>query len=215
MKTILLTGFEPFGGESLNPSALAMPMLQGRLIAGHRVTTAILPCVFGQSLTLLRREIRRTRPELIICTGQAGGRASLNVERVAINIADANIPDNAGGQPVDQPVVRGGPAAYFSTLPIKTIVAAWRAAGLPGAVSSSAGTFVCNHLFYGLMRTLARSPRIRGGFIHVPCLPEQARQLANGAPSLPLNQIIRGLEIAIATSLATRHAQPLAASTAG
>ncbi len=213
MKTILLTGFEPFGGESLNPSALAMPMLQGRLIAGHRVTTAILPCVFGQSLTLLRREIQRTWPALVICTGQAGGRASLSVERVAINIADATIPDNAGRQPVDQPVVQGGPAAYFSTLPTKTIVAAWQAAALPGAVSHSAGTFVCNHVFYGLMRTLARQPKIRGGFIHVPFLPEQARRLASNAPSLPLDQIVRGLEIAIQTSLTTRLDRRMAGGT--
>lgn len=201
MKTVLLAGFEPFGGEALNPSALAMSALAGRQIAGRRVATLVLPCIFGKSLTLLRREIQRLRPELVICTGQAGGRACLSVERVAINIADASLPDNAGNRPVDQPVVRGGSAAYFSTLPIKTIVASWQSAGLPGAVSHSAGTFVCNHIFYGLMRTLARNPNVRGGFIHVPYLPDQARRMAKGTPSLPLNQIVRGLEIAIASSL--------------
>ena len=192
MKTVLLAGFEPFGGETLNPSALAMSAL-------------VLPCIFGQSLHLLRREFQRLRPELVICSGQAAGRGCLSVERVAINIADASLPDNANMRPVDQPVVRGGPAAYFSTLPIKTIVASWQSAGLPGAVSQSAGTFVCNHVFYGLMRTLARHPNVRGGFIHVPYLPEQTRRLANGSPSLPLDQIVRGLEIAIATSLTTRQ----------
>ena len=205
MKNVLVTGFEPFGGDTLNPSALAAQALNGRVVAGRRVTGIVLPCVFGKSLAALKQEILRTLPELVICTGEAGGRGDISVERVAINIEDATIPDNAGNQPVDHAVVRGGPAAYWSTLPVKAIVAALREADLPASISQSAGTFVCNHVFYGLMRTLARKRTVRGGFIHVPYLPEQARRAADGSPSLPLAEIIRGLEISIETSLTTRH----------
>ncbi len=205
MKNVLITGFEPFGGDTLNPSALAVQALNGRLVAGRRVEGKVLPCIFGMSQTALREEIRRTQPELVICTGEAGGRGDISLERVAINIEDASIPDNAGNQPVDRPVFQGGPPAYWSTLPVKAIVAALRKADLPADVSQSAGTFVCNHVFYGLMRTLARKRKVRGGFIHVPYLPEQARRAADGSPSLPLDEIIRGLEIAIETSFATQH----------
>jgi pyroglutamyl-peptidase len=127
------------------------------------------------------------------------------VERVAINFEDASIPDNAGHQPMDHPVVPGGPLAYWSSLPVKAVVAALREAGLPAVVSHSAGTFVCNHVFYGLMRALARKRTVHGGFIHVPFLPEQAGRAGDGSPSLPLKEIVRGLEIAIATSLTTHH----------
>ena len=205
MKNVLVTGFEPFGREMVNPSALAAQALDGRLVAGRRVAGAVLPCVFGKSLAALGQEIRRTKPDLVICVGQAGGRGDISVERVAINIEDASIPDNAGNQPVDRPVARGGPAAYWSTLPIKAVVVALWKADLPAVVSQSAGTFVCNHVFYGLMRALARKRTVRGGFIHVPYLPEQARRAADGSPSLPLDAIVRGLEIAIETSLTTQH----------
>ena len=205
MKTVLVTGFEPFGGENVNPSALAAQALDGRQVADRRVVGRVLPCVFRESLTVLKREIQRARPDLVICTGLAGGRGEISVERVAINIEDACIADNAGNQPLDHPVVRGGPAAYWSTLPIKSVVAALWKANLPAVISQSAGTFVCNHVFYGLMRLLARMPTVRGGFIHVPYLPEQARFAADGSPSLPLNKIVRGLEIAIETSLTTRE----------
>ena len=205
MKSVLVTGFEPFGGETLNPSALAAQALQGRLVAGRRVVGTVLPCVFGKSLVTLRQEIHRAQPELVVCAGLAEGRGDISVERVAINIEDASIPDNAGNQPLNRPVVRGGPAAYWSTLPINAVVAALRKADLPAAVSQSAGTFVCNHVFYGLMRMLARKRTVRGGFIHVPYLPEQARHAADGSPSLPLDEIVRGLEVAIETSLTTQH----------
>jgi pyroglutamyl-peptidase len=205
IKNVLATGFEPFGGETINPSALAAEALDGRKVVGRRVVGAVLPCVFGKSLVALKQEIRRWKPELVICVGQAGGRGEINLERVALNIEDASIPDNDGNQPVDRPVVTGGPAAFWSTLPIKAIVAALRKAGLPAVVSQSAGTFVCNHVFYGLMRALARQRTVRGGFIHVPFLPEQARRAETGSPSLPLDEIVRGLEIAIKTSLTTRH----------
>ena len=205
MNTVLVTGFEPFAGERLNPSALAAQALDGRELAHQRVVGTVLPCVFGKSLTVLEHEIQRTQPDLVICVGLAGGRGEISVERVAINVEDAIIPDNAGNQPVDRPVVQGGPAAYWSTLPIKSIVAALREANLPAMISQSAGTFVCNHVFYGLMRLLAGTPEVRGGFIHVPFLPEQARRVADGTPGLPLDTIIRGLEIAIETSLTTQH----------
>jgi pyroglutamyl-peptidase len=205
MKTVLVAGFEPFGGERVNPSALAAQALDGRCIAGRRVVGKVLPCVFGNSLLALRREMRRAAPELVICVGQAAGNAGIAVERVAVNVEDANIPDNAGRQPVDRLVARGGPVAYFSTLPIKAIVAALRVVDLPADVSQSAGTYVCNYVFYGLMRALARTPAVRGGFIHVPCLPEQARRGLFDLPSLPLDQTVRGLEVAVETSLTTVH----------
>jgi pyroglutamyl-peptidase len=142
--------------------------------------------------------LRAHRPVLVICVGQAGGRAAVTPERVAINVDDARIPDNAGAQPVDRPVVRGGPAAYFSTLPIKAMVEAIRAAGLPAEVSQTAGTFVCNHVFYGLMHALRRREGVRGGFIHVPLLPEQAKA---GQVCLPLEDMTAAVAVAIETAL--------------
>ena len=168
---VLLTGFSPFGGDDVNPSWEAARRLDGKTIAGARVAARCLPCVFGESLDALRRELRALRPVAVICCGVAGSRAAITPERVAVNLDDARIPDNAGRQPLDQPVIARGPAAYFSTLPVKAITAALAAAGFPAEVSHTAGTFVCNHVFYGLMHALARArrrPRPRGGFIHVP-----------------------------------------------
>lgn len=200
--TVLITGFEPFGGEPVNPSAQAAQALAGRTIAGRRVVAAVLPCVFGASIAELERLLDEHRPELVVCVGQAGGRAGLSLERVAINVDDARIADNAGVAPVDRPIDPDGPAAYFTTLPIKAMVAALRAAGLPAEVSQTAGTFVCNHAFYGLMRALARRPGVRGGFVHVPLLPEQLARLP-GLPSLPLGRLVEGLALAVETALAT------------
>ncbi|HEX3625227.1 MAG TPA: pyroglutamyl-peptidase I [Verrucomicrobiae bacterium] len=205
MKTVLVTGFEPFDGERVNPSALAAEALNGREIAGHRVTGVVLPCVFGKSLAMLRGGIRCLQPELIICAGQRGGRAEIAVESMAINIVAAPIPDNEGNQPFARPVARTGPLAYLSTLPVEAIVAALRDAKLPAMISNCAGTFVCNHVFYGLMRTLHRARPGRGGFIHVPYLPEQAQRADGNPPSMPLEEIVRGLEIAVETSLTAEH----------
>lgn len=191
---ILITGFEPFGGDGFNPSAEVALALDGRCVRDHPVVGSVLPCVFGQDLQALRCLLRRHRPSLVICLGQAGGRAALSVERVALNVVDARIPDNAGQAPVDVAVVSGGPVAYWSTLPIKAICAAWREAGLPAEVSQSAGTFVCNHLFYGLMRALRGSSR-RGGFIHLPYAEGQ------GKPCLRLEEMIAGIELAAEVSL--------------
>jgi pyroglutamyl-peptidase len=190
----LVTGFEPFGGESVNPALEAVLRLPPRLDA-LEIATAVLPSVFGRALAALEDALVATRPDLVLCVGQAGGRAELSLERVAINVDDARIPDNDGRQPIDRPVVAGGPAAYFARLPIKAAVRALREAGLPAVVSNTAGTFVCNHVFYGLMH-LAASRRLplRGGFLHVPFLPSQAARLG-GMPSMALEQIVAGIEI--------------------
>jgi len=199
---VLLTGFEPFGGQAVNPSWLAVQQLHGRRIAGHRLVARWLPVAFGHSLKVLRALLRELKPAMVVAVGQAGGRAPLSLERVAINIDDARIPDNAGRQPVDVPVVADGPAAYFATLPIKAMREAIAAAGLPVEISQTAGTFVCNHVFYGLMHALRRQRRVRAGFIHVPYLPGQAAEIP-GAPSLPLEGIVEGLRLAVATALRT------------
>jgi pyroglutamyl-peptidase len=206
--SVLLTGFDPFGdtGHSslpLNPSWLAVQALGGKRIGGHRLVAAQLPTVFGDSVTELVRLMALHKPALVICVGQAGGRAEVSIERVAINVDDGRICDNAGCQPIDVPIVPGGPAAYFATLPIKAMVRDLRAAGLPAAVSNTAGTFVCNHLFYGLMHALAPMPGLRGGFIHIPYLPEQAARFP-GVPSLPLDRLVAALRIAVATALTVR-----------
>jgi len=202
---VLLTGFDPFGdtghsGQPLNPSWLAVKALHGKRIGGHLVVAAQLPTVFQASVDELTRLLQLHKPALVVCVGQAGGRDAISLERIAINVNDARIPDNIGAQPVDTPVVAGGPAAYFSSLPIKAMLQALQAAGVAAEVSQTAGTFVCNHVFYALMHVLATRrgfKRTRGGFIHVPYLPEQ------GAPSMPLEEIVRGLRLAVAAALAT------------
>lgn len=204
---VLLTGFDPFGdtghsGLPLNPSWLAVQALGGKRIGGHLLVAAQLPTVFQASIAELLRLLALHKPVLVICVGQAGGRSAISLERVAININDARIPDNTGSQPVDTPVVSGGPAAYFSTLPIKAMLQAMQNAGVAAEVSQTAGTFVCNHVFYALMHALTTKrglKQTRGGFIHVPYVPEQ------GTPSLPLEEIVRGLRLAVAAALANTH----------
>ena len=207
-RTVLLTGFEPFGGETVNASALAVRTFAGRQLAGRRVVVEVLPVRFDEAMPALARVLRVARPELVICVGEAGGRAEIAVERIAINVDDARIPDNAGAQPVDRAIAKRGPAAYWSTLPIKAVVAALAERGIPATVSQSAGTFVCNHVFYGLMRALRRRPGTRGGFIHVPRVPEQASP--DASTSMPLERIVDALEISIATSVAARRDARLA-----
>ena len=221
LPTILLTGFDAFGGDALNPSWLAVQALHGEVIEGHAVVAAQLPTEFSASTQVLRRLLRRYHPALVIAVGLAGGRSALSLERVAINIQDARIPDNADAQPVDLPVVNKGPAAHFSTLPIKAMQQAIESEGVPAEISQTAGTFVCNHVFYALMHQLqtaagalqtrnARDRRSgesaartkagkapRGGFIHVPYLPEQ------GVPNMALADMVRGLRTACACALTT------------
>jgi pyroglutamyl-peptidase len=197
----LVTGFEPFGGDRVNPSFEALARLPRRLGALD-LATAALSVTYGGALPALRRAIAAEAPDIVLCAGLAGGRAELSLERVAINIDDARIPDNDGSQPIDRPVVAGGPTAYFATLPIKAAAAALRAAGLPVAVSNSAGTFLCNHVFYGLMHAaVLAGNRFRGGFLHVPYLPSQAALLP-GAPSMALEQIVEGIEIILEVAAA-------------
>jgi pyroglutamyl-peptidase len=176
--------------------------------AGLTVTAAELPCAFGESIDALRAAVRAADPELVVCLGQAGSRPGVTVERVALNIDDARIPDNAGRRPVDEPVVPGGPAAYFSTLPVKACVAALRSAGVPAAVSHTAGTFVCNHVAYGLAHLIATElPQVRGGFVHVPWAPEQVTD--GTAPALEPATVARGLGALLLTAATTPAGQDL------
>ena len=200
---VLVTGFDPFGGEAVNPALEAIKKLDGKMVAGARVVTRELPTVRWKAIEGLKTAIREVQPALIIAIGQAGGRMDITPERVAINVDDFRIADNEGNQVVDERIATDGPAAYWSTLPIKKIVADLRAEGIPASVSNSAGTFICNHLFYGLMHELAAEGNVRrGGFIHIPYLPEQAAKLT-GQPSMALETIVRGLTAAIAASLTT------------
>jgi pyroglutamyl-peptidase len=198
----LVTGFEPFDSDTVNPSSAALALLP-RGIGALAVRTQVLPCVFGQALTVLREAVASIKPEIVLCVGLAGGRAELSLERVAINVDDARIPDNDGNRPIDAPVIAEGPPAYFSGLPIKAAVAELRRAGLPAAVSNSAGTFVCNHTFYGVMH-LAAEQGFRAGFLHVPYLPEQAARHP-GAPSMALADIARGIEIILSVAAGRVH----------
>ncbi|MFK8256535.1 pyroglutamyl-peptidase I [Erwinia sp. AnSW2-5] len=199
MKTVLITGIEPFDGELLNPSWEAVNQLSDRLIGNTKVVARQLPCVFGAAVDEITRLIDELKPELVIAVGQAGGRADISIERVAINVIDARIPDNAGVQPVDEPIEPQGPAAYFSTLPVKAMVAGIREAGIPVSVSQTAGTYVCNAIMYGLLHHLRRR-KTRGGFIHIPYLPEQAVKHP-GVPSMSQASVVLALEMAISIAL--------------
>lgn len=207
---VLLTGFDPFGGETVNPSWEAVRRLDAQILRRHQIVALQLPTCFGRSLRTLRAALARHEPVLVIGVGQAGGRSRVSLERVAINVDDARIADNAGRQPVDRAVIRGAPAAYFSTLPIKAQLVALKRAGLPAEISQTAGTFVCNHVFYGLMHALRDTPQVRGGFVHIPFLPEQAVAHA-GAPSLSLDVIVASLRVIVDTALATRRDTRIAA----
>lgn len=200
MRHILVTGFEPFGGETINPSWVVVKQLEGMIIDDCRVVTRQLPCVFGESLTVLNAAIDELNPAVVIAVGQAGGRVDITVERVGINVDDARIPDNRGQQPIDVAIVPGGPAAWFSSLPIKAMVAAMREKGIPASVSQTAGTFVCNHVMYGLLHKIGENAEMKGGFIHIPYLPEQAAAHA-GAPSMAAQTVKDALEIAITVAL--------------
>jgi len=203
---VLLTGFEPFDKETLNPSWEAVRALDGWRCEGAVVHARRISCVFGAALAELDAAIDELQPQLVLGIGQAGGRSEITPERIAINIDDGRICDNAGCQPIDEAVVAGAPAAYFSSLPIKAIVRDLRAGGIPASVSNTAGTFVCNHLFFGLMHRIAVRPvpGMRGGFIHIPFLPEQAARFP-GLPSMGLDTVVAALRIAVATSIAVRE----------
>lgn len=169
---ILVTGFEPFGGDRVNPSWEVAKQLDGVQVLGAHVVAVQLPCVFATSLATLSNALVTHQPQLVLSLGQADGRSDVSIERVAINVCDARIPDNEGAQPIDEPVVEGGPAAYFSTLPIKKMAETLKAQGFPVGISQTAGTFVCNQVFYGLQHALADS-EVMSGFLHVPLMPVQ------------------------------------------
>lgn len=194
---LLLTAFDPFGGESVNPALEAVKLVSSQ-IGGVEIVKLEVPTVFGKSIETVAAAIEQERPDAVLCIGQAGGRYDLTPERVAINIDDARIKDNEGNQPIDQPIFADGAPAYFTTLPVKAMVKRIREAGIPSSLSNSAGTFVCNHLMYGVLYTLDKKyPGVRGGFMHVPFIPGQVVNRPSPAPSLGLADIARGIEAAI------------------
>ncbi|MEI7613095.1 MAG: pyroglutamyl-peptidase I [Betaproteobacteria bacterium] len=197
MRNLLVAGFGPFGDDTINPALEAIKQLEGRVVGNCLIVTRELPVTRFLAIDAIVSHILDTDPVLVMMVGQAGGRMEITPERIAVNVDDFRIPDNGGLQPVDQPVVSGAPAAYWSTLPVKAMVLAMREAGIPASVSNTAGTFVCNHSFYGLMHYLAQSGnKIRGGFIHIPYLPEQAARIG-AQPSMAVEKIVLGLEVAL------------------
>ena len=195
MKKLLLTAFTPFDGEKINPALEAVKLVKDK-IGNLEIVKLEVPTVFGKSIDTVREAIERERPDFVLSIGQAGGRAEITPERVAINLNDARIPDNEGNQPIDEPIFPDGENAYFSTLPVKAMVEAIRKEGLPSSLSNSAGTYVCNHLMYGVLYYLDKRPSIKAGFIHVPYIPEQTKNKKE-MPALELSEIVRGLEAAI------------------
>lgn len=201
MQTILLTGFEPFDQDLVNPSWEAVRQLGGmQLDDDVQIVARRLPCAFATAGEYLTQLIAELSPVMVIATGLGPGRSDISIERVAINVNDARIPDNLGAQPIDTAVVVGGPAAYFTTLPIKAMVKAVREAGVAASVSQTAGTFVCNQVFYRLQHLLAGTA-VRSGFIHVPALPEQV--VGSGQPSMALAMLVEGLQVAVRTAWRT------------
>ncbi len=194
---ILVTGFEPFGGEPVNPSMLAVLGLAADPPPGIVLHSAILPVSLRRTPPALLEAVARYRPDVVIATGQAGGRAEVSVERIGINVTDFRVPDNDGAQPGDGPVLAGGPAAYFATIPVQAVAAALQQAGVPASVSNSAGTHLCNHTLYLLGHLAATGyPAMRGGLLHLPYLPEQVARHP-GQPSMALAMQVAALRAAI------------------
>ncbi len=193
---ILLTGFEPFGGEPVNPALEAVKLVKAP--QGTELVKLEIPCLFEKCIEEVVRAAEAEKPDAIVCVGQAAGRAAVTPERVAINVMDARIADNGGYQPADLPIREGGPAAYFATLPVKAMVAAINEAGVPGSLSNSAGTFCCNDVMYGVLHWAAENGvPVKAGFIHVPCIPEQLPRFKEGTPALPLGDIAKAIEAAL------------------
>ena len=195
---LLLTAFDPFGGDAVNPALEAVKLVADK-IGRFDIVKLEVPTVFRKSIDTVAKAIEEEKPDVVLCIGQAGGRFEITPERVAINVDDARIKDNEGNQPIDTKIFEDGENAYFTTLPIKAMVEAIREANLPAAVSNTAGTFVCNHLMYGVLYTLAKKyPHIKCGFTHVPFIPAQVARRTPVAPYMALEDIKRGLEAAIA-----------------
>ena len=198
---VLVTGFDPFGGEKVNPAFEAVKRLEDK-ITGAQVIKVEIPTVFRKSID---KKIEEEKPDVVICVGQAGGRFDMTVERVAINISDASIEDNEGNKPIDETIFEDGENAYFSSLPIKSIVSNIRNEKIPASVSNTAGTYVCNHIMYGLLYLIDKKYKnIRGGFIHVPYLPEQVVD-KRSTPSMNINDIVTALTVAIKTTVETQN----------
>ena len=195
---LLLTAFDPFGEEPINPALEAVKLVADK-VGNVDIVKLEVPTVFGKSIATVTAAIEKEKPDAVLCIGQAGGRYDLTAERVAINLDDASIEDNEGNQPIDTAIFEDGAPAYFSTLPIKAMVAKIQEAGVPASISDTAGTFVCNHLMYGVLYTLAKKyPDVRGGFMHVPFVTSQVVKRSAPAPSLAVEQIVKGIEAAIA-----------------
>ena len=195
---ILVTAFDPCGGERINPALEAVKLMRDQ-IEGAEIVKLEIPTVFHKSIEKVKAAILSENPDVVLSIGQAGGRFEVTPERVAINVDDARIPDNEGNQPLNQPIFENGEPAYFATLPVKAIVEAIQAEGLPASLSNSAGTFVCNHIMYGVLYHISKMGKpIRAGFIHVPFTPEQVAKRPTPAPSLSAVDICRALEAAVA-----------------
>ncbi len=203
MNTILITGFAAFGGEKINPSWEAVKQLDKLIIDEYQLIARQLPCSFTESSEHLIKLLEELQPQIVLNIGQAGGHLDISLERVAINLDDARIADNLGAQPIDQTIIKNAPSAYFTNLPLKALLQAARNNGIPASISYSAGTFVCNHVFYTLMHWInTLNPAIKGGFIHIPYLPEQAAALG-AQPSMTQETVINGLKIILKTIIAT------------
>jgi pyroglutamyl-peptidase len=193
MKTILITGFEPFGDQTVNPALEAIKRLNNHALNGAKIVICSVPVVHQKAIDVVIAAIEQYQPDYVMTVGQAGGRTGITPERVAVNVDDFRIPDNEGNQIVDQPVVPEGPVAYFATLPIKAMVKAIQAEGIPAYISNTAGTYLCNHLFYGVQH-YAQAKGIPHGFVHIPLLAEQA--IADNKPCFSLDLIVKGLAAA-------------------
>lgn len=197
---VLMTGFDPFNGEVVNPSFEAIRAMP-ETVLGYEVIKLEVPTVFDRAIQVLAAAMDAHRPDIVICVGQAGGRFAITPEYVAINLDEARIPDNEGNKPDASPIVAGGENAYFTTLPVRAIVTSLREAGIPATLSYTAGTFVCNHLFYGLMHLIEKDyPSVRGGFIHVPFLPGQVVTDSN-KPFMTLEMMTSALTLAVQTTI--------------
>ena len=197
---ILVTGFDPFGGEKINPALETIKRLPDTTL-GVQIIKLEIPTVVGKSLAKITEAVEKENPDVVLSIGQAGGRSEITVERIGINIDDCRIPDNEGNQPIDEPVIKGGPAAYFVTIPIKAIVENIQAHNIPASISNTAGTFICNHVCYGVAhlaaaRTAAGKP-MKSGFIHIPFLPEQVIGKPAFTPSMSLETIVSGITHAL------------------
>lgn len=202
MTRVLLTAFEPFGGEQVNPSQLAVERLAAQEVDHVELRTASLPVVYYAAAEALRAAVDEHEPDIVICVGQAGGRLGITPEKVAINRNDTVVPDNAGQGPIDEAIITDGPVGYFTGLPVTAIVEALQEADIPAQVSWTAGAYVCNHVFYSLMHLIeTEHPNIRGGFVHVPYVHDQVARRNDAQPSLSLPTIVEALRITIVTTL--------------